>query len=220
MAASKQTTVRHIERNRIADLTAKEFATTLSAVQPEVQQRADQAALEHQKWPVKLHELLPTNTPSSSFGLPEPEPDIDQLQYQAQFPQWDWNASVSSFRWKPKIPLSCPSPSSWSGTDEEWRVICEFLRGLRWKVQEDAVTSLCELTALFHSLGYKLGDDSCTSTYLDYHKKIRRAVVLLGRSDNCNHSRGRWPRHWPKLPAAPCLKAPSLERTFSLTMVL
>lgn len=59
-----------------------------------------------------------------------------------------------------------------------------FFRTLRWKVHPDAITSVCELTALFHSLGYKLQEHSCNATYLDYHKKIRRAVVLLGRSDN------------------------------------
>ena len=81
------------------------------------------------------------------------------------------------------IPISFPKPSTWEGSDSDWMTVCNFLRGLRWHLQADRVTSLCEVTALFHQLGYKLVDLGSAPTYLDYHRKIRRAIVLLSRCD-------------------------------------
>ena len=183
MAASRRTTVRDIERNRIAELTAKAFASALSSVHPQLQHDADRGALQHQQWLAKLHELLPTSSPLQDLSLPEPEPELDFEHYQVIFPQWAWDADIHTFPRKPKIPLSFPKPRTWDGSLEDWETTCTFLRNLRWRVSDDEVTSLCELTGLFHHLGHKFDTQGHDLTYLDYHKKIRRAIVLLCRSD-------------------------------------
>ena len=105
----------------------------------------------------------------------------------------------------PKFRLPSQSQAStWEGSDSDWMTVCNFLRGLRWHLQADSVTSLCEVTALFHQLGYKLVDLGSEPTYLDYHKKIRRAIVLLSRCDAVQVTRGSCRLHWRKLLAIPC----------------
>ena len=163
------------EPNRIADLTAKEFAATLSSVCPHIQHEADRGALQHRHWLSRLHELLPTTSPLQELSLPEPESDL-RRHYQTLFPQWAWDADIHTYTWKAKIPRTFPKPCTWDGSVDEWETVCAFLRGLRWCVKDDEVTSLCELTALFHFSGYKFDN-------LDYHKKLRRAIVLLSRSE-------------------------------------
>ena len=182
MAASKHTTVRNIERNRVADLTAKELASTLSAVHPQMQHEADRAALHHHKWLATLHELLPTTCPSLTVDPPEHVQNFAMEHYRELFPLWSWNVDCRLFTWKPKIPTDFQKPSSWEGSPHEWRVVCTFLRNLRWRVDATEVTSFCELTTLFHHLGYAFDERDLSPTYLDYHKKIRRAIVLLDRS--------------------------------------
>lgn len=182
MATSRQTTVRNIERNRIADLTAKEYAASLSPVHPHMQHAADRGALQHQKWLAKLHELLPTTAPVHETSLPTPVTDCSFDSYQALFPQWPWGADIRSYKWKAKIPTAFLKPSEWDGSPGEWETVCAFLRNLRWNVKEDEITSICELTALFHFSAHKFDNRSPETTYLDYHRKLRRAIVLLSRS--------------------------------------
>lgn len=51
---------------------------------------------------------------------------------------------------------------------------------------------MCELTVLFHHLGYQLGEDPQRSTHLDYHRKLRHAIVLLGRADEVQTTPGEY----------------------------
>ena len=83
---------------------------------------------------------------------------------------------------KAKIPTAFLKPSEWDGSPGEWETVCAFLRNLRWNVKEDEITSICELTALFHFSAHKFDNRSPETTYLDYHRKLRRAIVLLSRS--------------------------------------
>ena len=104
MAASRHTTVRHIARNRLADLTAKEFAAAVSPVRPQVLREADQRSLHHQRWLSQLHELLPTSGPQHLVQVDDIGNDIDIETCQTKFPQWPWNWHAALYSWKPKIP--------------------------------------------------------------------------------------------------------------------
>ncbi|CAK9069176.1 unnamed protein product [Durusdinium trenchii] len=99
------------------------------------------------------------------------------------FPAWRWNWHACLFGWKPKIPRHVSQPVKWTGSLREWQAICCFLRGLRWQESLDSVTSLCELTVLFHQQGRCLDGDPQPATYFEYRKKIRCAVNLLATCD-------------------------------------
>ena len=183
MAQSRHTSVRHIERNRKADLVAKEFAASLSPVHVQLQHEADRGCLQHQRWLARLHALLPTDAGYNvDTNIPQ-QTDLDREACQRLFPQWPWHTRVSQFPWKPKIPTGCAQPSKWTGSLSDWNSACGFLRSLRWKLDPEAITSISELTVLFQQQGWKFESDPQLVTYFDIHASLRRAISLLAKCE-------------------------------------
>ena len=184
MAQSRHTSVRHIEQNRKADLVAKEYATALSPVRVNVQHEAERCILAHQRWLAQLHALLPTDADHCSeeaSGAPE---ELDREACCKLFPHWPWRSVAAQFPWKPKIPTGYAQPTNWIGTLAEWEVVCRFLRSLRWKIDDEAVTSIAELTVLFHRGGWKFECDPQLVTYFDLHARLRKAIGIFARCDD------------------------------------
>lgn len=71
----------HIERNRTADLTAKEFAHRMSPVFTNFTPSIEEAALHHQQWLSNAHNLLPTDASASSSSYVGPDGDFSLASY-------------------------------------------------------------------------------------------------------------------------------------------
>ena len=157
MARCVNTTLQHIANNRLVDRAAREFAVSIAPIDPQFKPKLIEAIRSHQQWLVGVHASLPTHAPDESNvrNVQELPDKLTSAQCRLRYPQWPWDASAVSFKWKPKIPVAFPKPKAWDGSADEWETTCTFLRSLRWCVKEDEVTSLCELTALFHFCGYK-----------------------------------------------------------------
>lgn len=184
MAIRRGTTVKHIQRNRLVDSVAKEFAATLSPVEPAVQHAAAGYILQHHAWLAKLHALLPTDDGIKPVPEQATESSLTLESCRTKFPQWAWNANKGNYPWKVKIPTGLVKPPKWDGSTREWESICCFLQSLRWRADDDGVTSLCELTVSFCSQRRRFDEDPELAAYFSYHKKLRSAVALLSKMED------------------------------------
>lgn len=183
IAQTRKATVRHIARNRKADLVAKEYAAAIAPASVTVQREADLGCLQHQQWLARLHSLLPTDSSCCEDTQCPANDDLDVAHCQRLFPLWPWSSKVYTFPWKPKTPHDVPQPAKWIGTPSDWQTVCRFLRSLRWKSDPDAITSISELTVLFHQNGWTFEGDPQLTTYFDLHAKLRRAIAFFARSE-------------------------------------
>ena len=185
MARCVHTTLQHIANNRLVDRAARELAIRLAPIDPPTfKQKLVAAIHSHQKWLIAEHSLLPTRDPdaATSNGVQELPDKLTASQCRLRYPQWAWDVPLTSFRWKPKIPVNVPCPETWKSHPENWNAICTFLRGLRWKETQDASFSFCELAALFHASGARVKADSDLLTFRDLTNLIRKTMLLLSKN--------------------------------------
>ena len=90
LAASRRTTLEHIQNNRIADAAAKELANQTASVVTEVQNQVRGALIRHQHWLIDLHELLPTHQPDRLVEKEKAKPseEVTHASAQKRFPMW------------------------------------------------------------------------------------------------------------------------------------
>ena len=182
MAAAANTTVRHIIHNRLVDGAARRLATRIAPIDPAIWPTLQAAIRSHQHWLVRLHELLPTAEPSAIGPTVQELPDtLSPEQCKIRYPEWLWDARLPSFTWKPKLPKGLPMPANWPATPEDWTQICDFLRGLRWRVGEQYSFSFCELAAVFHQTGHRVSLDAQLLTFREVTNMIRKAMQILSK---------------------------------------
>ena len=100
------------------------------------------------------------------------------------FPQWEWCPIRAQFPWKPKIPIKVAPPTSWKYSLNDWNVICDFARQLRWQHHVQKAFSFCELAILFHRQGRRFDADYQTLLIHDVTCRPRHAFQLLLKLDD------------------------------------
>ena len=201
LAACAGTTKEHILHNRRADLVAKELAYRLAPVDCAMQRQADQAILQHHRWLINLHRLLPTSVPPTNVEVAprvEAVADVTPDQCKARFPQWMWGLRPSLFTWKPKIPAQCPCPARWARPERDWHTLCAFFRSLKWLPDDQQSFSFSELTVCFHCEGFRLEGDQQQLTFYDIYKPLRACLLALHKSDYADPFPGKFNSTFPR----------------------
>lgn len=185
LAALKGTTKEHILHNRLVDAAAKEFAHSTATVFPDTQRQVQNAIVQHQRWLIDLHTLLPTEQPDRAPACTpqcsKPQTTLESCRQ--RFPTWLWHLPPAAYGWRPKIPSGMPCPNKWTGHAEDWNACISFLRSLRWYVAEGQSFSFNELAVMFHCSGFSLQKDKDLVTYLDIYKVIRGALQILTKDE-------------------------------------
>ena len=187
--AAQGSSVLHVMRNRDADRAAKDTALRIAPIYPHMAEVVKAATVLHQEWLTRLHIHLDTLQPggdglgTSDQGLCTGNSiTIDEAR--AMFPQWEWCPIKAQFPWKPKIPMKVAVPASWKYSHNDWNVICDFARQLRWQHHVQKAFSFCELAILFHRQGRRFDADYQTLLIHDVTCRLRQAFQLLLKLDD------------------------------------
>ena len=176
------TTIQHVLRNRDADFSAKLVAKRICPIFPEIIPAMKAAASLHQEWLVKLHchmsmhdpEVLPDNGIGSTA-----RDNLSVEKAKILYPQWPWQACPALFCWKPKIPNKCSMPKHWRYNFDDWHVVCDFLRQLRWSKEKGTAIAFCELAIVFHSRGFRFLNQDSNTTIHEVVCRLRLGVQYL-----------------------------------------
>lgn len=176
------TTVRHVLRNRDADLAAKKIAKSICPIYPKVLPAMTAAAGLHQEWLVKLHCHLSDQQVDGNpcdDVRPVVKDTISLEQAKLLYPQWPWQACRSHYTWKPKIPFRGSPPKLWKYGTEDWHTTCDFLRQLRWCNSPGSAIAFCELAVAFHSCGFRFQHEDICMTIHEVVCRIRLGIQYL-----------------------------------------
>ena len=189
LAAAYHTEPRHIHLNRVADFAAKKQADDACSVFPHMRSELLRAVLGHQEWLTKMHlSLAGEDLLRSQSYSPDASGQVDETpqgactveEAQKHFPLWPWQAALRLFKWVPKIPRDLDAPPKLKICDEDWLKFCNFLDGLRWQVDANAMISYVELAVIFHARGFSFS--IAPGVDLTFHaiaSLIRRACTAI-----------------------------------------
>ena len=189
MAEAKQTSIVHIQNNRVADFAARDVAQKHAVIRPGFMDELLSHILERQTWLQRLNKCIAveyqTNTQTTAEETTEQDADKLTIDIARKiFPQWPWDASPSNYQWKAKIHVDLAAPKNWHLTECDWCTFCSFLRKARWKCSPNAETAYIEMTVLFILRGFSFENiDKQLCTYKQMNGHIRRGMTMLSRLD-------------------------------------
>ena len=186
LAQAKHTTPTHIRMNRLADHHAKSAAIASAIVDPQDELMVRNAILARQNWLTELHRQINTGKPSAPCAdtegpVDDPSAEI-QSKLQERFPRWFWNADITTFTWKPKIPRALENPTQLELLENSWVPLCAFADQMRWKPCDGHLTSYAEIALLFFLRNFTVDVyDPDTTTIRDLIRVVRKFFNIMGK---------------------------------------